>query len=95
MKQGTTSTGFAFAFDEQNANDMHVLRHVHSMIDPEATPLDRTSALINLPIMLLGKEQTDALYRHLEALHDGRVPPAELERELTEIMKGGGEELKN
>lgn len=95
MKQGTTSTGFVFSFDEQNANDMHVLQHVHSMIDPEATPLDRTSALINLPIMLLGKEQTDALYRHLEALHDGRVPPAELERELTEIMKGGGEELKN
>lgn len=95
MRHGTTSTGFVFDFDEQNANDMHVLRHVRSIIDPQASPLERSSALLDLPVMLLGQDQTDALYRHLEKLHGGRVPPAELERELTEIMQGGGEELKN
>ena len=95
MKQGTTSTGFTFVFDEQRANDMHVLRHVRSLIDPEASPLERTSALVDLPVMLLGKDQTDALYKHLESSHDGRVPPAELERELTEILRSGGEEVKN
>ena len=95
MKQGVTSTGFAFDFDEQRANDMHVLRHVRSLIDPEASPLERTSARVDLPVMLLGKAQTDALYKHLEEKNGGRVPPAELERELTEIMRGGGEASKN
>lgn len=95
MTHGKTSTGFSFDFDEQRANDMRVLQHVHSLINPKASPLDRTSALIELPVMLLGKDQTNALYEHLGALHDGRVPPKELERELTEILKGGGEELKN
>lgn len=95
MTQGQTSTGFLFEFDPQRANDMHVLKHVRALIDPKATPLDRTSSLVDLPVMLLGREQTDALYAHLEKLHDGRVPPAELERELTEIMQGGGEPTKN
>ena len=95
MKQGVTSTGFAFDFDEQRANDMRVLRHIRSCIDPEATPLEKTSALCDLPVLLLGKAQTDALYKHLEEKNDGRVPPAELERELTEIMRGGGEASKN
>lgn len=95
MKHGTTPSGFAFDFDEQRANDMRVLKHVHSVIDPEASALDKTSALLELPVLLLGKDQTDALYDHLAKLHDGRVPPAELELELVSIMKGGGENLKN
>lgn len=87
MKHGITSTGFAFEFDPQRANDMHVLVHVQAIVDPEATPSDRMKALIELPRMLIGAEQTKALYKHLEDLHEGRVPPVELERELTEIIK--------
>lgn len=95
MTHNKTSTGFEFDFDPQRANDMRVLRHIRNLIDPDASPLQRTSALVDLPVLLIGEEQTEALYAHLGALNDGRVPPAELERELTEIMQGGGDAGKN
>ena len=95
MKKSTTSTGFAFEFDEQRANDMRVLRYIRDLIDDTAPPLKRTAALVDLPVLLLGEAQTEALYAHLGALHEGCVPPAELERELTEIMQGGGDAVKN
>lgn len=95
MRKITTSTGFSADFDEQSANDMRVLRHIRAIVDPEASPLQRTAALVDLPVLLLGEKQTEALYAHLGSLHGGRVPPADLERELTEILTGGGEAVKN
>lgn len=95
MRHITTSTGFSADFDELNANDMRVLRHIRAIVDPEASPLQRTAALVDLPVLLLGETQTEALYAHLGSLNGGRVPPADLERELTEILKGGGEAVKN
>lgn len=86
MKHCIISNGFECDFDVQNANDMRVLVRIKDLIDPDASPLAKTSALVDLPVMLLGKEQTDKLYEHLAALHDGRVPPAEVEKALTEIM---------
>ena len=91
MRTGTTGSGFVYEFDETRANDMHVLEHVITMADDEAPPLKKAAALSALPRMLLGAAQTADLYAHLEKLHDGRVPPAELERELTEILSGGAE----
>lgn len=95
MRKITTSTGFSADFDEQNANDMRVLRHIRAIVDPEASPLQRTAALVDLPVLLLGEKQTNALYDHLGKLHGGRVPPQELERELTEILQSGGDAVKN
>lgn len=95
MRKITTSSGFSADFDEQNANDMRVLRHIRAIVDPEASPLQRTAALVDLPVLLLGETQTNALYDHLGSLNGGRVPPAELERELTEILTGEGEAVKN
>ena len=95
MRKITTSTGFSVDFDEQNANDMRVLRHIRAIVDPEVSPLQRTAALVDLPVLLLGEKQTNALYDHLGNLNDGRVPPVELERELTEILQGGGDAVKN
>lgn len=95
MRHITTTTGFYADFDEQSANDMRVLRHIRAIVDPEASPLQRTAALVDLPVLLLGEKQTNALYDHLGSLNGGRVPPAELERELTEILQGGGDAVKN
>lgn len=95
MRHVHTTSGFSADFDEQNANDMRVLRHIRALVDPEASPLQRTAALVDLPVLLLGKDQTDALYAHLGSLNGGRVPPVDLERELTEILTGGGDAVKN
>lgn len=94
MRNGTTRSGFAYEFDETRANDMRVLEHVITLTSDQASALDKTRALTVLPRMLLGHEQTERLYAHLALLCDGRVPPADLERELTEIL-GGGTEGKN
>lgn len=91
MRNGTTLSGFTYEFDETRANDMHVLEHVITLVSDSASLLERTASLLALPRMLLGEDQTRALYAHLERLHDGRVPPAELEKELTEILHGGAE----
>ena len=42
---------------------------------------------------ILGLDQKRALYNHISASHDGKVPPAALEAELTEILSG--DETKN
>lgn len=86
MRNGTTGSGFSYEFDEIRANDMHVLDRVIIMASDRASPLEKAAALSALPRMLLGDGQAAALYEHLEKLHDGRVPPADLERELTEIL---------
>ena len=87
MKSGITSTGFAYNFDEQRANDMHVLVHVQGFLDPESTSLQKIKALNELPKRLLGELQAAALYKHLEDLFEGRVPADALERELIEIIR--------
>lgn len=45
--------------------------------------------------MLLGKEQKKALFDHIGKSYDGRVPFAEVNKALTEIMQGGGDAVKN
>ena len=88
MTTGKTSSGFAYEFDEKAANDMRVLVLICELVDEKANLLKKAKALVDLPILLLGKAQTDALYEHLSSLHEGRVPPTDLEKELTEIMSG-------
>jgi hypothetical protein len=95
MKTGTTSTGFRYEFDEQNANDMRFVDLI-AMISAEATPdFEKISGLSRLLEMLLGREQKAALYEHIGLSHEGRVPPAELELALAEILQGGGDAVKN
>ena len=88
MKNGTTGSGFVYEFDEERANDMMVLQRIVTLTDDEAPALDKVRALTALPGMLLGQEQADRLYAHLAQIHGGRVPPAALEKDLTEILGG-------
>ena len=95
MKTGTTSTGFAFTFDERNADDMRMIELIALGDDPNATEFQKLAASSKILEMLLGKEQKSALYEHIGGFHDGRVPVADLMTPLKEIMSAGGDSLKN
>ena len=87
MIRGTTSTGFAYEYDEQRLDDMRFVDVLAVVIDPDAPPFDKISGASRLLTMLLGPEMKEALYAHIGRAHDGRVPRADLEQALEEIMQ--------
>lgn len=95
MKKGTTSTGFAFTFDERNADDMRMIELIAISDDDSASEFQKLAASSKILEMLLGKDQKAALYDHIGQFHDGRVPVADLMNALKEIMTAGGEPIKN
>lgn len=95
MKVGTTSNGFRFEFDEARADDMRFVDLIVTSMDETASEFDKLAAASKLIEMLLGKEQKKALFEHIGKSYDGRVPFAEVNKALSEIMQGGGDAVKN
>jgi len=93
MKKGTTKTGFKYHFDPTDVQDMCVLDYLADVLDPEAPEIRKIIAMSKLTEKILGLDQKRALYNHIAEKHDGKVPPAALEAELTEILSG--DETKN
>ena len=89
MRKGCTSTGFAFEFDETRLDDMRFVDILAVVLDPEAPEFDKISGASKLVAMLLGPELKKELYAHIGAAHEGRVPRADLEAALQEIMAAG------
>ena len=95
MKHGTTSSGFAYEFDEAKLDDMRFVDILAVVVDEKnASPLDKIVGASKLLLMMLGEAQKEALYKHIGERYDGRVPRAELEKALEEIMSGAGEEAE-
>lgn len=95
MRKGTTSTGFAFSFEETNADDMRLVDALALIMSDETDSFQSITAASTAAELLLGKEQKRALYAHIGKSWDGRVPPTELIRELEEIMSSGEDAEKN
>ena len=87
MITGTTSTGFVYEYDETRLDDMRFVDVLAVVVDPEAPQFDKISGASKLLTMLLGDDMKKALYEHIGASHGGRVPRAELEAALGEIMQ--------
>lgn len=94
MRRGTTSGGFTYEFDEARLDDMRFVDVLAVVLDPEAPQFDKISGVSRLLTMLLGSEMKKALYDHIGGAHEGRVPRAELEKALEEIMAGAGEDAE-
>ena len=96
MRKGTTSSGFAFACEETNADDMRLVDALATMMaDDEAGRFASIAAASTAAELLLGKEQKKALYAHIGKTYGGRVPAGDLTRELEEIMSSGEDAEKN
>lgn len=87
MTRGTTSTGFEFEYDEERLDDMRFVDVLAVVVDPEAGDLAKVSGASRLLTMLLGADLKAALYDHIGKSHNGRVPRAEMETALEEIMR--------
>lgn len=87
MINGTTSTGFRYEFDETRLDDMRFVDVLAVVVDPDAPRFDKISGASKLLTMLLGPEMKQALYQHIGKDHGGRVPRADLEKALAEIMQ--------
>lgn len=94
MKSGVTSSGFPFEFDERNADDMRFVDLIAETMSEDASEFDKIYAASKLLSMLLGEDQKKRLYDHIGQSYNGRVPYADLEKALAEIMQGGGETVK-
>ena len=94
MIKGTTSTGFAYEYDETRLDDMRFVDVLARVVDPETPKLDKISGVSRLTDLLLGPELKAALYAHIGAAHGGRVPAAELEAALGEIMAAAGKDAE-
>lgn len=72
-----------------NPDDLNDMRFLEALAGTEENAF-------NLPkvcSMLLGEEQKEKLYKHIET--DGRVPIDTLTNCVTEIMEKAGDEVKN
>ena len=87
MIKGKTSTGFEYEYDETRLDDMRFVDVLAVVVDPEAPPFEKIAGASQLLTMLLGADMKKALYEHIGKNHEGRVPRAELEQALSEIMQ--------
>ena len=92
MKSGTTSSGFAFEFDETRLDNLELVEQLGVILGEDSSDFERTLALPRAIGMILGAEGKNALYVHLKALHGGTVPIAAASAEIMEIM---GADAKN
>lgn len=90
MKHIKTQSGFEADIDETALNDMEFVDLIAS-IDEGST--NGTIGLSRICQRILGADKK-ALYDHLRD-ENGRVKPAEVEAELSEIMQLLGDETKN
>lgn len=94
MTKGITSTGFAYEYDEARLDDMRFVDVLAEVLDPDAGRFAKISGTSRLVTMLLGPEMKAALYEHIGKSHEGRVPRAELEASLEEMMAGAGKDAE-
>lgn len=94
MKRGTTSTGFVYEFDETRLDDMRFVDTLAVVLDPEAPEFDKISGTSRLVTMMLGPKLKKQLYDHIGKAHGGRVPRADLEIALEEMMSSAGKDAE-
>lgn len=90
MRKGTTSTGFAYEFDETTLDNLELVEQLGVLVGDDVSDFARTLALPKAIAMILGAEGKNALYAHLKALNNGRVPIEAANSEIMEIMGADG-----
>ena len=80
--KGKTSSGFEFEIDEKKLDDMRLLDMIVDLSNGDVIQL---SPII---VKVLGKEQRERLYEHLEK-KEGRVSIERASEEITEIFSAG------
>lgn len=86
MTKGTLENGFEFSIDENRIDDMRFLENLAAM---DENPLLMPKVIETM----LGKEQKEALYKHLEK--DGKVSIGDFSAAISEMFEKANENTKN
>lgn len=86
MKEGTTSTGFAYTIEDERLDDYELFERLCEIDEGNFAPMPKVLKA------LLGDEQMNALKEHVRA-KTGRVATSAMMAELKDIFTGGA--IKN
>ncbi len=81
MISGTTESGFAYNIPETHFDDMRLVDALSDLANE-----NDVLAISRIALLVFGREQRDALYKHLQR-DDGTVPPDQVSKEISEIMQ--------
>lgn len=87
MIKGITSTGFEYEYDAERLDDMRFVDVLAVVVDPKGPAFEKIAGLSQLLTMILGADMKKALYEHIGKKYKGRVPRADLQQALEEIMQ--------
>lgn len=90
MIKGTTKSGFVYEVEKTALDDMRIVDAMAIAMDDDADNAERLAANSTASVLILGKAQRARLYEHIAARCEGRVPIAEFEAELADILNGAG-----
>lgn len=89
MREGKTTSGFEYTFDDNRLNDMELLDSLADVVDGvDGLALSRAVRKI-----IPDAEERKRLYDHVRT-EDGRVPADILASEIMEIIEGSAEGKK-
>lgn len=88
MMKGITSSGFEYEINESDLDDMRILDMVVDIANGDLTLLSPLTRKV------LGDEQRERLYKHLEE-KEGRASIRRVSDEITEIFSKGNAEKKS
>lgn len=89
MATGTTKSGFTYSIDEGVKDDMELLECFIALDGGDMTNLPKCITA------LLGPEQKEQLYNHCRSEKTGRVSATQVMNELSEILSGAKDDVKN
>lgn len=84
---GKTSTGFEFNYDKRILLDWDYITLLSVMTSEESSSSAKLEATQKIFYVLLGKEQTEALVKHVREYNDGFAPVEALVSEFKEIIE--------
>ena len=91
MRKGTTSTGFAYEFDETTLDDMRFVDVLAVVVDEKSSPLDKVVGASKLLTLMLGEEQKEKLLKlNVEYIQGFLYSRPVSGKELIEVMKKQG-----
>ena len=88
-----TSSGFICDVSTENLDDMRLLDALIDMETPGISDFYKVKATKDVILALLGEEQKELLYQHIEKTH-GKAKAGVVAQELQEIIQGLGEDKK-
>lgn len=89
MAEGKTKSGFEYLIDDDVKDDMELLECFIALDGGDMTNLPKCI------VSLLGADQKEKLYDHCRNKDTGRVSAKQVMEELSEILNGAKEEVKN